>query len=91
MSHNWPPKKVGEKEMMRKQYSLERGAPDDFLPGSGYESNVASPRKQVTRRKWTPSTPVESQKVNEWIGGSPTAQKPKRSYRIIREIPAPTL
>ena len=64
--------------------------PDDFLPGSGMPSMV-SPRKTVNSKKWKPSTPVESQKVGEWLGGAPPGQKVTRSYVIKREIPAPTL
>ena len=91
MVGRWSPKQVRDLDEKRKQYDLERGAPDDFLPGSGYESNVVSPTRKKVVRKWKPSTPVESQKVDSWIGGSPMGQKPKRSYKIIREIPPPSL
>ena len=88
---SWSPKQVKDHEEKRLQYNLERGAPNDFLPGSGYESPT---KKKVVLRKWKPSTPaVESQRVDSWIGGSPMeeAQKKlkKRSYKIIREIPPP--
>lgn len=76
------------------------GIPDDYLPGSGFDS-TRSPggRKKIEKKKWN-NTPTEEsgKRVGEWLTppsagfelASPGGTK-RRSYTIKREIPAPSL
>ena len=76
----------------RKNYELDKSKPDDFVC-SGQGAPVSPRKSATTQRKWNPTPTDENRRSDDWLGGSPTGQKPRRSWKVkeVKDaVPAPS-